>query len=166
VDRATAEGDAFTVNLAGYQGELEWYYDGYEPGRPTQAYLAGEAAVGALCSRAECAAAFASGRALEATAGDERAAQADLLRDIFDPPPSRRVALRRESLAPAVLALAQRAYDDRLLPEGHLDPACLAALAGALGAASCSDASLLAHLRSPGPHIRGCFALDAVLGKS
>jgi hypothetical protein len=38
-------------------------------------------------------------------------------------------------------------------------------LADALEDAGCSDAGLLGHLRSPGPHVRGCWALDLVLGK-
>jgi hypothetical protein len=38
-------------------------------------------------------------------------------------------------------------------------------LGDALEVSGCTDAELLAHLRSPGPHVRGCFALDAVLGK-
>ena len=39
-------------------------------------------------------------------------------------------------------------------------------LADALEDAGCADAELLSHLRSPGPHVRGCWALDLVLGKS
>jgi hypothetical protein len=39
-------------------------------------------------------------------------------------------------------------------------------LADALEDAGCSDAQLLGHLRGPGPHVRGCFALDLLLGKS
>jgi len=38
-------------------------------------------------------------------------------------------------------------------------------LADALEDAGCADADLLGHLRSPGPHVRGCWALDLVLGK-
>jgi hypothetical protein len=38
-------------------------------------------------------------------------------------------------------------------------------LADALEDAGCSDADLLGHLRSPGPHVRGCWALDLLLGK-
>ena len=40
-----------------------------------------------------------------------------------------------------------------------------ATLADALEKAGCTDTCLLEHLRAPGPHVRGCFALDAVLGK-
>lgn len=55
---------------------------------------------------------------------------------------------------------------------GHLDPVRLALLADALEEAGCTDAALLAHLRGwetvplRGPHVRGCHALDAVLGLS
>jgi len=38
-------------------------------------------------------------------------------------------------------------------------------LADALEDAGGSDADLLAHLREPGRHVRGCWALDLVLGK-
>jgi hypothetical protein len=39
-------------------------------------------------------------------------------------------------------------------------------LADALEDAGCTDTELLGHLRGPGPHVRGCWALDLVLGKS
>jgi hypothetical protein len=51
------------------------------------------------------------------------------------------------------------------MPSGHLDPARLAVLADALEDAGCADADLLGHLRGPGPHIRGCWAVDLLLGK-
>jgi hypothetical protein len=51
------------------------------------------------------------------------------------------------------------------MPSGELDPVCLAILADALEEAGCTDPSILGHLRSPGPHVRGCWALDLVLGK-
>jgi hypothetical protein len=38
-------------------------------------------------------------------------------------------------------------------------------LADALEDAGCGAAELLDHLRGPGPHVRGCRALDLVLGK-
>jgi hypothetical protein len=64
-----------------------------------------------------------------------------------------------------VVQLAQAAYDERQLPEGTLDPARLALLADALEDAGCTDADLLGHLRGPGPHVRGCWALDLLLAK-
>jgi hypothetical protein len=45
------------------------------------------------------------------------------------------------------------------------DPQRLAVLADALEEAGCNDAEILTHLRSPGPHVRGCWALDLILGK-
>jgi hypothetical protein len=94
---------------------------------------------------------------------------AKLLQDIFGPLPFRAVTIDSAWLAwngGTVRRLAAAIYDDRLLPSGHLAPSRLAVLADALEEANCTDASLLAHLRLPGPHVRGCFALDAVLGKS
>ena len=68
-------------------------------------------------------------------------------------------------LTPDVLALAQAAYLERDPATGHLDPARLAVLADALEEAGCADEAVLSHLRSPGPHVRGCWALDLVLSK-
>jgi hypothetical protein len=100
---------------------------------------------------------------------DERAAQCDVFRCILGNPfrPS-------PPLPTAVLAwndrtiprLAEAIYKERKLPEGTLDPGRLAILADALLNAGYDDEGLLAHLRSPGPHVRGCWAVDAVLGKS
>ena len=101
--------------------------------------------------------------------GGEGAAQAVLLREVFGnpfrPPPA---------IAPAVLAweggtvvnLARLAYEERQLPSGELDPQRLAVLADALEEAGCMDDAVLGHLRGPGPHVRGCFAVDWILGKS
>jgi hypothetical protein len=38
-------------------------------------------------------------------------------------------------------------------------------LADALEDAGCTERAILDHLRGPGPHVRGCWALDLVLGK-
>jgi hypothetical protein len=54
---------------------------------------------------------------------------------------------------------------DARLPRGTLDKGRLALLADALEEAGCTDAELLGHLRSPAVHVRGCFAVDAVLRK-
>ena len=55
--------------------------------------------------------------------------------------------------------------DERSLPRGELDVTRLAILADALEDAGCTDEVILNHLRSPGPHIRGCFVLDLLLDK-
>jgi hypothetical protein len=64
------------------------------------------------------------------------------------------------------LRLAEAAYEERSLPRGTLDADRLAVLADALEEAGCADPDLLGHLRGPGPHVRGCWALDLVLGKT
>jgi hypothetical protein len=88
-----------------------------------------------------------------------------LLRDIIVPFAAER-DFAPSLLGPEVIGLAEAAYEERLLPSGHLDPVRLAVLADALEAAGCQDAQLLGHLRAPGPHVRGCAAVDAVLGKT
>jgi hypothetical protein len=93
----------------------------------------------------------------------ERSAQADLVRCIFGNP-FRPLTVAPSWRTPAVVALARGAYDERELPSGHLDAAHLLVLADALEEAGATDAGLLAHLRSPGPHVRGCAGLDALLG--
>jgi hypothetical protein len=68
-------------------------------------------------------------------------------------------------LTPTITALAQTAYEDRALPSGELDPARLAVLSDALEEVGCQNADILRHLRTPGPHFRGCWVLDSLLGK-
>jgi hypothetical protein len=98
---------------------------------------------------------------------DEEAAQCDLVACVFGNP------FRPVVVDPAwprwnsgaVLGLARASYDARLLSSGHLDPDRLAVLADALEEAGCADAELMGHLREPGPHVRGCFAVDLLLDK-
>jgi hypothetical protein len=86
-----------------------------------------------------------------------------LVRDIFGNP-CRPVAFD-PVWRTAAAALAEAAYEERSLPEGALDPAPLAVLADALEDAGCTDAAILEHLRGPGPHVRGCWVVDLILGK-
>jgi hypothetical protein len=58
-----------------------------------------------------------------------------------------------------MVKIAQAIYDDRRFSD-------LPILADALEDAGCRDPEILGHLRSPGPHARGCFALDVILGRS
>jgi len=92
-----------------------------------------------------------------------------LLRDIFGPLPFRAVFVDPAWLIwndGTVKKLAQAAYEERSLPEGTLDNARLAILADALEESGFANADFLAHLRGPGPHVRGCHVLDAILGKT
>jgi hypothetical protein len=66
---------------------------------------------------------------------------------------------------PTVVSVARAAYDERQLPSGNLDPHRLAVLADALVEAGAPD-ELVAHLRGPGPHVRGCHVVDLCLGLS
>jgi hypothetical protein len=92
------------------------------------------------------------------TGSGEPEAQANLLRDIFGNP-FRSIILDPAWLTPAVIELAQAIYDNRAFDR-------LPALADALHEAGCDNDEILSHLRGPGPHVRGCWALDLVLGKA
>lgn len=61
----------------------------------------------------------------------------------------------------AILDLARAAYDH--LDGNLIDSTRLAILADALEEAGCGDPILL-HLRSPKPHVRGCWVVDLILG--
>lgn len=84
--------------------------------------------------------------------------------DVFGMAPGRELAeaVRRDR---QVLALGEAAYQERLFPAGTLDTARLAVLGDALEEVGCAHAELLGHLRGPGPHVRGCWALDLILAK-
>jgi hypothetical protein len=99
-----------------------------------------------------------------ATAAIEIHAQTNLLRDIFGNP-FRPVSLNPTWQTPTVGSLAHAAYDNRTLPAGTLEPNRLAVLADALEEAGCDNADTLNHLRQPGDHVRGCWAVDLLLGK-
>jgi hypothetical protein len=91
-----------------------------------------------------------------------------LFRDIFGDPFHPTHFIDPELLAwneGLVGRLAEAVYEERAMPEGTLDRARLAVLADALEEAGCADTELLGHLRGPCPHVRGCWALDVVLGK-
>ncbi len=81
----------------------------------------------------------------------------NFIRDIFGNP-FRPVAFDPSWRTSTALAIAQGIYDDRAFDR-------LPILADALQDAGCENADLLNHLRSEGPHVKGCWALDLVLGK-
>ena len=59
----------------------------------------------------------------------------------------------------AIPKIAETMYDDRAFDRIPL-------LADALEDAGCTDADILAHCRDPGPHVRGCWVIDLLLGKT
>jgi hypothetical protein len=111
-----------------------------------------------------------SGTISGAAVAAAQAAQVPLLRDVVGllpfrslPPLSASVLNWKDGL---IVQLARAAYEQRLLPSGHLDPARLAVLCDALEDAGCEPGhELLLHLRGPGPHVRGCVAVDWILGR-
>jgi hypothetical protein len=90
----------------------------------------------------------------------EELAIADLVREIFGNP------FHPITIDPAWLArndaaiprIARSVYEERAF---HRMPA----LADALLDAGCEHEELIAHCRSAGPHVRGCWAVDLILGK-
>jgi hypothetical protein len=91
-------------------------------------------------------------------AAEERV-QTDLLRCIFGSLPFRPVAVGRHWLKANAVMLARTIYNERAFDR-------LAGLADTLERAGCDSADILAHCRSPGPHVRGCWVVDLMLGKN
>jgi hypothetical protein len=91
----------------------------------------------------------------------EKAAQCALLRDLFGHP------FQQVMTDPSCLAwndgtirkMAQSIYDARAFDR-------LPLLADALEDAGCAAADILSHCRTPGEHVRGCWVVDLLLGKS
>jgi len=88
---------------------------------------------------------------------------AQLLRDVVGnpfqqlPPLSPAILTWNEGL---VVRLATAIYE-----EGDFTPGRMGILADALEDAGCDDQGLLNHCRGPGPHAKGCLAVDLVLGR-
>ncbi len=87
-----------------------------------------------------------------------RARYTRLVAEVFDPLLSRPVGFAKRWRTSTVKALAEGIYNERAFDR-------LPILADALQDAYCNSDELLSHLRSPVPHVRGCWALDLVLGK-
>jgi len=93
----------------------------------------------------------------ESAQGTEAVVQSLLLRDIFGNP-FRPVSVDLSWLTSTVLQLASGIYADRAFDRMPI-------LADALQDAGCDSAEVLEHCRGPGPHVRGCFVVDLLLGK-
>ena len=80
-----------------------------------------------------------------------------VFRDIFGNP-FRPATLHPAWLTSTVVALARQMYESR-------DFGAMPILADALQDAGCDNDDILNHCRGPGPHVRGCWVVDLVLGK-
>jgi hypothetical protein len=84
------------------------------------------------------------------------------LRCIFGNP-FRSAPFGPDHVTPTITALARAAYDECFLTSSELDQTLLGVLSDALEEAGWTEEALLEHLRDPGPHVRGCWAVDLVL---
>jgi len=87
----------------------------------------------------------------------EEALQVQLAHEVFGNP-FRRVKLNRKLISSIALSLASSIYDERAYDR-------LPILADALQESGVENEDVLNHLRSIRSHVRGCWALDLVLGK-
>jgi hypothetical protein len=78
-----------------------------------------------------------------------------LLRELFNP---FHIGVDAAWQTTTVVRLAQAIYDGATFEH-------LPILADALEEAGCTDAAVLRHCRGPGPHVRGCWVVDRLLGK-
>jgi hypothetical protein len=90
----------------------------------------------------------------------EGAVQSELVRDLFGDP-SRPFHFEPDWLCGAGRAAAERAQE--IYRTGNFES--LRLLADVLEQAGCRDRAVLEHCRGPGPHARGCWVLDALLGR-
>jgi hypothetical protein len=96
------------------------------------------------------------------TASDLRERQLLLFHDLAGPRLFRPVPVNRSWLTwndGVVPKMAQVIYDDRAFER-------LPLLADALEEAGCDNQEILDHCRSAGEHVRGCWVVDLLLGKS
>jgi hypothetical protein len=68
------------------------------------------------------------------------------------------VTLDPSLITSTAIVLARRMYDSR-------DFSAMPILADALQDAGCADEAVLSHCRGEGPHVRGCWVVDLLLGK-
>jgi hypothetical protein len=82
-----------------------------------------------------------------------------ILNCVFRDPFLRPVTLDPSLLSDTVMKMATAIYSERAWDR-------LPILADALEEAGCTDVAILEHCRGPGPHVRGCWVVDLILGKA
>jgi len=108
----------------------------------------------ALCKQDESILSDGSRAIIEA----EKSALAALTRDIFGNP-FRPAAVDPSWLTSDVVALAEGIYQDKAFDRMPI-------LADALQDAGCDNDDVLNHCRSEGPHVRGCWVVDLLTGRT
>jgi len=158
--------DAFGMDAYGVIYENDEVQDS-QPHR-SAAYAASGSAGGDAWEAAQAAANNSAEAAFEPHEGQPEMSDADyraavapevaVLRDLVGNP-FRPVTADPSWLTATVDALATAIYDERAFDR-------LPILADALEDAGCTNADILNHCRQPGEHVRGCWVVDLVLGKS
>ena len=83
--------------------------------------------------------------------------ETDYVRDVFGNP-FRRSTFDPDWRTDTAVLLARQMYESR-------DFSAMPILADALQDAGCDNPDVLNHCRGGGPHVRGCWVVDLVLGK-
>ena len=114
------------------------------------------------CTRIEIARRTSIASKREAAQTAERIAQTSIVRDLLGNP------FRTVSIDPACLSwnhgiirkIAQTIYDERQYE--NLSASC----PYALDQAHCTNQDIMSHCQQAGPHFRGCWVIDVLLGKA
>ncbi len=102
------------------------------------------------------------GKKADAARGEAQEAMEALIRRLINEVhgnPFRPVTFAPSWRTTTVIALARQMYDTR-------DFLAMPILADALEDAGCDNGDILDHCRGPGPHVRGCWVVDLLLGRS
>jgi len=101
--------------------------------------------------------AFSAAHKVVMELGPSESSFADRLRDVFGNP-FQPVTFAPEWRTDTAVTLARQMYESR-------EFGAMPILADALQDAGCDSTDVLDHCRGPGPHVRGCWVCDLVLGK-
>jgi hypothetical protein len=155
--RVAREAASEAAGLGRFGGDDSWQRDSFAAGLESAAKAAAWAVTWDGCGYSEVSDAAATAAVPTwADRGEEFRMQAAILRDIIGNP-FQHVAIDPAWHTPKVVSLARAIYDCRACER-------LSSLADALEETGCSNADILDHCRGPGPHVKGCWLVDLLLG--
>jgi hypothetical protein len=158
VAEAVADGEATEASRASAQSKVNATLD--ESGQRDLLRLGVSHALTKRKADASFAAEVVSHNSLCVVKGPKlRRTQAELIRCIFGNPFRSAPAFDAAWRTAAVVSLAQQMYESRDFGEMPI-------LGDALEDAGCDNDGVLSHCRGSGPHARGCWVVDLVLGKT